>query len=343
MDKYWSERAEASMNKGVVTTEAMLKKMLREYNAIAKLIQKEIEAFIGRYAEQTGLTITEVHKLLTKPELADFREAIKEYAETASKISNGPVSKYYRDKLDRLSTRINISRLQALEASLDDYIIQLGIKEETAVKTVLGTVYESTYYNVLYDLDRYQGYGVPVNAVNTKAIDTVLKEQWAGSNYSDRIWTNKAKLIEQLNTTFLRGVVADRDARTIAKEMSKNLGVAYYNCKRLCVTEMAHILETATLSGYRERGVKKYRILAVLDTKTSDICQAMDGKIFKITEAVEGITYPPFHPNCRTTTIPEIEDYDDSGDVRFARDRYGRGIEVPLSMTYKEWYDKFIK
>ena len=40
------------------------------------------------------------------------------------------------------------------------------------------------------------------------------------------------------------------------------------------------------------------------------------------------------HPRCRSCEIPYIEnDY----STRFARDSKGKRIEVPSSMTYKEW------
>ena len=343
MDKYWSERAEQSMKRGEVSAEKMLTTMLKEYDATKRLITKEIESFIGRYATASGLTIMEVRKLLTKEEFNDFQKILKEYSKLVSKIGNKDTSNYYKAKVERLLIRKNISRLQSIEASIDSYIVELGVKEQEALSSIMGTVYEDTYYRAMYDLDKFIGYGVPVNGVSKYKLDTVLKEQWAGSNYSDRIWQNKTKLTEQLNTTFLRGVIANRDSTQIAKEMSKNLGVSFFNCKRLVFTETAHIIETATLNSYRDVGVvKKYQILATLDLKTSEICQEMDRKIFNVSEAVEGINYPPFHPFCRTTTVPYIDDAIIES-TRYARDKYGRGMQVPASMTYKEWYKTFIE
>lgn len=47
-----------------------------------------------------------------------------------------------------------------------------------------------------------------------------------------------------------------------------------------------------------------YRIVATIDTRTSNICKYWDGKVIKYTARVQPL--PPFHPNCRTTTVPEI-------------------------------------
>jgi SPP1 gp7 family putative phage head morphogenesis protein len=55
-------------------------------------------------------------------------------------------------------------------------------------------------------------------------------------------------------------------------------------------------------------GVKEYEILAVQDRRTSKVCKEQDGKIYKFNKMEVGVNYPPFHPNCRTTIIPVLED-----------------------------------
>jgi len=45
-----------------------------------------------------------------------------------------------------------------------------------------------------------------------------------------------------------------------------------------------------------------------IDNKTSEICQQMDGKHFKMSDFQAGVTAPPFHPWCRTTTVLYFDD-----------------------------------
>lgn len=59
-----------------------------------------------------------------------------------------------------------------------------------------------------------------------------------------------------------------------------------------------------------------------------------------------GITANPFHPNCRTTTIPcfddDLERRLDNSVGRMARDpETGKSIRVE-NLTYKEWYNKYV-
>jgi len=69
----------------------------------------------------------------------------------------------------------------------------------------------------------------------------------------------------------------------------------------------------------------------------------MDGKVFLMNDYEVGITAPPFHPYCRTTTIPYFDDEFSAVEKRAARDPVtGKTMEVPSSMTYKQWHKQFV-
>ncbi len=96
------------------------------------------------------------------------------------------------------------------------------------------------------------------------------------------------------------------------------------------------------LDTYDALDVEQYEICAVLDSKTSETCQHLDGKIFDKKDAKPGVTMPPFHCHCRTTTIPYIEGVTDDGE-RVARDpATGKSVRVE-NMTYEEWKAKYVK
>ena len=78
--------------------------------------------------------------------------------------------------------------------------------------------------------------------------------------------------------------------------------------------------------------------------RTSKICRNMDMKIFALKERKAGINYPPMHPWCCSTTVAVIEGEDLE---RLKRSAYnpssGRIEKVPASMTYEQWYGKYVK
>ena len=54
---------------------------------------------------------------------------------------------------------------------------------------------------------------------------------------------------------------------------------------------------------YLENDVKKYRYLATLDDRTSQICQELNGQVFNVDDGQYGVNMPPMHTNCRSTII----------------------------------------
>ena len=59
---------------------------------------------------------------------------------------------------------------------------------------------------------------------------------------------------------------------------------------------------------YERMGVEKYQLVATLDLRTTEICISLDGKVFFVKDYERGVTAPPFHINCRTTTVPYYDD-----------------------------------
>ncbi len=74
------------------------------------------------------------------------------------------------------------------------------------------------------------------------------------------------------------------------------------------MTESAYFGQQAQKQCFNELGVEKYEIVATLDSRTSEICQEKDGMIFDMKDYEPGVTAPPFHVNCRSTTAPYFDD-----------------------------------
>ena len=85
-----------------------------------------------------------------------------------------------------------------------------------------------------------------------------------------------------------------------------------------------------------------YVFVATLDNRTSQICQELDGKKFKLSEAEEGVNYPPMHPYCRSTVRAYISDDVEKSLKRRARDENGKNTVVD-NMSYSEWASKNVQ
>ena len=179
--------------------------------------------------------------------------------------------------------------------------------------------------------------------LSTKYTKNILDSHWHGSNYSKRIWKDTEALAKRLEELFtvesMTGMSEFEMAKAIATEFDRSIGVA----QRLIRTEANYMANQAKLKAWRDRGVKEYRLIAVLDLRTSEICHKKDGKIYLVSEAVvngEAGTYPPFHPWCRTVAVAIIGKRSLTGK-RIAHDPIsGKTITMEQRETYDDWMNK---
>jgi SPP1 gp7 family putative phage head morphogenesis protein len=179
--------------------------------------------------------------------------------------------------------------------------------------------------------------------LSTKYTKNILDSHWHGSNYSKRIWKDTEALAKRLGELFtvesMTGMSEFEMAKAIATEFDRSIGVV----QRLIRTEANYMANQAKLKAWRDRGVKEYRLIAVLDLRTSEICQKKDGKIYLVSEAVvngEAGTYPPFHPWCRTVAVAIIGKRSLTGK-RIAHDPIsGKTITMEQRETYDDWMNK---
>ena len=182
--------------------------------------------------------------------------------------------------------------------------------------------------------------------LSTPYTRNILESHWHGSNYSKRIWSDTEALAKRLEELFtvesMTGMSEFEMAKAIAKEFDRSIVVA----QRLIRTEANYMANQAKLKAWRDRGVKEYRLIAVLDFRTSKICQEKDGKIYLVSEAIvngaEG-TYPPFHPWCRTIAVAVIGKRSLTGKRNANDPISGKTMTIQQRETYDDWMKKLKK
>ena len=340
--EYWKARMESAFLAGEKTARELSESLRGAYVEAAREIQKEIEAFYGRYAGMNGLSIGEVKMRLNPKELKSYAEETKRYYDMVDPSKIGmDMAESYRKELRYQSARSYMSRLEALKTDLKHVVMDLGGKERQGLERTLEKIYSDTYARTRCAADVYKGFSTGFARLNHDQLNSAVHQKWLGSNFSDRIWKDKGSLLDSLNTTFLQGVARGQNPRKIAEQMAERLGANYSACERLVRTEAAHVANMSTMKGYKDSGITSYKILATLDSRTSEICRDYDGKVFELKDMEVGVNAPPFHPNCRTTTIahfaPDEIDAMFEEAQRVARDEGGRLYYVPASTTYRQW------
>lgn len=77
-NKYWKDRNEKLFIDGETNILDYADKLKKEYTRAVKTINNEIYKFYGKYAKDNKITVQELHKLLTKEELKDFKSELND-------------------------------------------------------------------------------------------------------------------------------------------------------------------------------------------------------------------------------------------------------------------------
>lgn len=333
---YFARRAEATADKAFVSAEAFIEKLAGFYASAADQMERDILAFFGKYAVEGKLDIAAVRKPLTPEELNAFKRLIKRYRKEA----DGNVDQAWLKQLEDFSVRSRVSRMDMLQMQMRQQFEMLTGVQQVETTQYLAATYDDGYNETIHSVQTGVGVSSSFAKLDTVAVEKALRTNWDGSNYSARIWANRDKLVSELETVIPNMIARGQSVQKTAAILRKRMGVAQFNAERLVRTETAHIVQEATFSGYEASGfIRKYQILATLDKRTSDICQGMDGKIFSMSERQVGVTAPPFHPNCRTTTVVYFGE--EAARTRIGRDLENKNTYLSGDTTYKDWAEKF--
>ena len=333
MMSYWKRRQEETYKAGEMTVNQYFTRLEKAFNQAKRDLQKTVESFYWRYAEENSLTYAEAQKRLDKAEIGELQEFID--------LAMANIGKY-NQKVNNISIKARMTRYQALETQVDAILRQLyAIDYQAESEKMMGDVYEDTYYRIWSDIDRYRGFHSQFAQIEPRMIENLLKYPFNGANFSDRLWKQKDHLQGQIMEALTTMMIQGTPPQNLAKDFAKKMQTKKFDAYRLLHTEGSYVMSEATHAGYKEDGVEKYQILITLDSKTCGICGKLDGKIYLVAEAVVGKNMPPFHPFCRCTDVPYYPDTPSDGK-RAARDAEGNSIKVPENMTYAEWKKKFL-
>lgn len=339
-EEYWHERFEQVIEAQLKNGMDYYDEAERMYRKAMESIEKDIARWYMRIAVNNQITYADAKKLLTNPQLKDFKLTLKEYIKRGKE--NG-ISADWSKSLENASAKYHISRLEALQMQIQQHIEVLYGNQLDGMDASMRNIYSEGYYQTAYELQKGFSTGFDVQQIDDARLERLISKPWAadGVNFSQRLWSDKDKLINNLQNELVQGLVRGDAQLKIVQRFANRMNSSLSNAGRLIATESAYFASLGEKDSMKDLGVEQYDILATLDRRTSEICRSMDGKVFKISEFKAGVTAPPLHPWCRSCTVPHIEGLD-SG-LRAARDDDGKVYYVPGSMKYPEWKEKFVE
>lgn len=340
--EYWKLRFEQLEQAQNGQGAAAFAEIERQYKEAQKQIEGQIARWYQRFADNNGITLAQARQYLKGAALKEFQWDVQDYIKYGQ--DNALMGGWMKE-LENASAKYHISKLEALKIQTQQSLEVMFSKQMGTVTGAMGDIFESGYYHTAYELQKGFNIGWDIAGLDQSQIEKVLSKPWAvdGKNFSERIWTNKEKLISELHGELTQNIMLGADPQKAIDSLAKKMNTSKQNAGRLIMTEEAYFSSAAQRDCFNDLDVEQYEIVATLDSHTSDICRSLDGKHFPMKDFQAGVTAPPFHVYCRSTTVPYFdEDFGDIGE-RAARDEEtGKTYYIPDDMNYEDWKKTFV-
>ena len=338
---YWKQRFEQLEVAQNQIGGSALGEIVQQYNEAQKQIEGQIARWYQRFADNNGITMAEARQWLSASDLKELKWDVQEYIKYGQ--DNALMGGWMKE-LENASAKYHISKLEALKLHTQQSLEVMYAKQFGTMHGALSDAFESGYYHTAYELQHGFNVGWDIAGLDQAQIEKVLAKPWAadGYNFSERIWGNKNKLISEVHNELSRNIMLGADPQKAIDSLAKKMNTSKNNAGRLVMTEEAYFSSAAQKDCFESLGVEQYEIVATLDSHTSDICRSLDGKHFPMKDYQPGVTAPPFHVYCRSTTVPYFDEQFDIGE-RAARDEEtGKTYYIPDDMNYQEWKETFV-
>ena len=148
MAGYWEQRQLETYKAGEMQVNQYFSKLEKAFNQTKRELQKTVESFYWRYAEENGLTYAAAQRQLDKAEIGELQDFIE--------LSMKNIGKYNQE-VNNLSIKARMTRYQALEAQVDAMLRQLyAVDYQAEAEKTMQEVYGEAYNRTWYNIDQYQ-------------------------------------------------------------------------------------------------------------------------------------------------------------------------------------------
>lgn len=310
--KYWKLREQENRQrlKTLEFINSYNKQIEQTYRRMLDSVQKEIDAFYGRYADKEGITIAEARKRVSQLDIEAYARKAKQYVQDKnfSDKANAEMKLYNLtmkvNRLELLKSNIGLELVNGfddLEKLFGEKLTEEGIKEFRRQAGILGDTVTDTDSNKRYE----------------KLADRLARASFHNATFSDRIWMHQDLLRNEIDKSLKQALISGRSMERLARDIRNAFGTSTKNAQRLMRTEIRRMQTDVAAESYKRNGNEKYEYMA-LGQHPCDICSSMNGKIYNVKDMEVGLNAPPMHPNCMCSTAPYVDE-----------------------KAYQEWLDSF--
>lgn len=339
-EEYWAKRKANLIYEQMDKAEKQADKFDDIYRQSKAYLDKQINKVFDKFQRDYGLSENVARQVL---KTMKDQKGLNELRKVLEARPNDPNIQRLLADLDSPAYAYRMKRLERLSDDLDRMRSSIYLSEKQGSDAFYSDLMKDSYYKATFDLQQQTGLAYSFSDLPETEIKRLQGLKWTGEAYSDRIWSNTGALASSVKDELLVSLMTGRSVRDTSQAIAERFEVGKNKARRLVRTESAFFHNQMELLSYEDAEITKYKFVAVLDKRTSHICQDHDNKVYDTDKAVPGVNYPPLHPWCRSTTIAHDDDIDYSKLERRARNPETGKVEyVPADMSYKEWYDKYV-
>ena len=306
-NEYWEDRYRAEEKARELADKRVAYQLQGVYQQHANNIQKEIDSFWQMYADKEGITKLEAKQRADKLDMVNVEFKARQLVERANrlrergqKVTSDDFTRAENDLMRLYNLKMKTSRLEVLQANIKLHQYDLALSEfEIIDKHLIESIRRENLFSagvLNMTLGSFESSKI--------SADSIVYSNFSNATWSSRVWERQNELRNIVKKGVADTVLRGKGTNVLINSLKKEFDVSYGYARRLAVTESARVYSEAQKSNYETNGVEEFEVMTEL--KACHICQPFNGKIFKVSELVPALNAPPFHPNCRCTTVPHF-------------------------------------
>ena len=200
-DTYWSNRSNKRMETYHKDSNRVILKISKAYDDAIKEINRDIERMLGNFMKGNNITKSEAKKLLNQKVKKDVLENYKKILPT---IEDEELKQKIIAHVESQAYGARITRLEALKESVYLNLATVADVELRESEKLYTRTINKAYYLNCYDIQKGIGIGFNIAAMPTEIIEEILKTNWSGKHYSERVWNNSQVMKKKLEQVLLK-------------------------------------------------------------------------------------------------------------------------------------------
>lgn len=295
--EYWKKRETEAKKHNIQDEEEYNRQIQEIYENMMDEINKEINGFYARYAKKEKITMAEAKRRADQLDIKAYERKAKKYVATKD------FSDQANEEMRIYNLTMKVNRLELLKANI-------GLEMVSGFDEMQKYFDKKLSERTIEEFRRQAGILGASVMENGKMVHAIVNASFKNATYSERIWGYQGMLKAEIQGLLVSGLIGGKNPKVLARHLEKRFGVSRSNAERLMITELARVQTEAQKQSFIRNGFEEYEYVACSKTDVCSICQALDGKHFKVEDMMPGTNAPPMHPRCHCS----VAAYEDSED-----------------------------